>query len=172
MCVLLNVASLSSSHERRVLVTAQLMRFHCRIPQHYLVLLSLSGCVVFAASTSCLLDAAGLAVRCVGCALRESRRFLRQRFFIDRCDLCAPSIVARSRFAVVLDACYALDKTESCSLKVVFFAREPSGTASHACRRLPVEPAASCGRTSCGAAMLTLPLLLHASLPTRSLVAH
>ena len=43
-----------------MLVTAQLMRFHCRIPQHYLVLLSLSGCVVFAASTSCLLDAAGL----------------------------------------------------------------------------------------------------------------
>ena len=36
-----------------VCVTAQLMRFHCRIPQHYLVLLSLSGCVVFAAS-ACL----------------------------------------------------------------------------------------------------------------------
>ena len=119
-----------------VFVTAQLMRFHCRIPQHYLVLLSLSGCVVFAASTSCLLDAAGLAVRCVGCALRESRRFLRQRFFIDRCDLCAPSIVARSRFAVVLDACFGVDKTESSSLKLVFFGREPSGTASHACRRL------------------------------------
>ena len=68
------------------------MRFHCRIPQHYLVLLSLSGCVVFAASTSCLLDAAGLAVQCLGCAVRESRRFLRQRFPFDRCD-CALLIV-------------------------------------------------------------------------------
>ena len=55
-------------------VSAQLMRFHCRIPQHYLVLLSLSGFVVFAAS-ACVQTLLGLAVLVVLCALRESRRF-------------------------------------------------------------------------------------------------
>ena len=58
-----------------MLVTAQLMRFHCRIPQHYLVLLSLSGCVVFAAF-ALVADAAALAVRVRWlCSAREQTVF-------------------------------------------------------------------------------------------------
>ena len=53
-------------------------------------------------------DAAGAccAVRWL-CAARE-QTVLQQRFFIDQCDLCAASIVPRSRFAVVVGAAYVL----------------------------------------------------------------
>ena len=84
----------------------------------------------------CLLaDAAGLAVQCVGCALRESRRFCGSVYLSDRCDSCTGSNVARRRFAVVFRRSVAHHQNESSSLKLRFLARELSKLALHPCFR-------------------------------------
>ena len=109
------------------------MRFHCRIPQHYLVLLSLSGCVVFAASTSCLLDAAGLLCSAVAVLCARADGFAAAFMKVIGATRALLRVLLELQIGVLGNLQHSSPRGSS--LKLRFLARELSKLVWHACFR-------------------------------------